>query len=704
MQIKKYLVLLLSLCLIFVFGTIAVAQDGELTDVSGHWAEETIIKWSEEGAVGGYPDGTFQPNRQITRAEFITIINKALGCYKQENVNFSDVKESNWFYGEVAKAVKSGYIKGYEDGTFRPNSPISRQEAAVIFSRIMCLKADSQGVSDFADRNLIPLWSKDMVGAVTVAGYMGGYPDKTFQPTRSITRAESVVTLDRVVGELYNEAGIFGSETEVTTVQGNLTISKPDVTLQNIEVEGNLYLAEGIGDGTVTLKDVTVNGVTIVRGGGVHSIIMYNFNGKTVVVDVPDGSNVRLVAQGASSLEDVVLESDGILEEENLTGAGFTTVNIPAGAQVVLNGSFDNVDVQGAGASVKAESGTINNLNIAANATNAKVDLAKNTTVTNLTVEAPAAVSGTGTINTANVNSSNVTIEQKPVTQNLAEGVKANIGGEEVSGGTPVEDKGKGGGSPGGGTKSITVTDITVTFNNKAEDISDNTEPFSFDMSNYTDYPNNALLTGIKIGGSNIGGTLVITQVNIAGLPWLDKPIRAAISNEGVVLTAAILEGLDTGEPGINLGSLREFGQDIVISGYVERSGYSSSSPVDVTLQLSNMGPGVGDFTGIVNQWLDFEREGLKITGIIKEGKGDTPLKNVTVLEFLWDQGKVKTTGDVFVSGKTNIQAEILKLADGKTWDTATLSDLVGVNKSIYFKNPASTGVSPTFELVITNP
>lgn len=688
MKLKKQLVLILSLCLVFAFSTLAYAQDTGLNDVSGHWAEPTINKWSAEGIVGGYPDGTFQPNRSITRAEFITIINKALGCSLQGNVNFSDVKNNDWFYGEIAKAVKSGYIKGYEDRTFKPNNPISRQEAAVIFSRIMCLKGNVQGLSAFADKELIPAWSKDMVGAVAAAGYMGGYPDKTFQPTRSITRAESVVTLDRLLGAVYNVDGVAGSETETTTFAGNVTVTAKNLTLQNIVVEGNLYLAEGIGEGTVTLKDVTVKGNTIVRGGGIHSIIMYNFNGQTIVVDVPDGSNVRLVARGTSSLEDVVLESNAILEEDNLSGEGFTTVIIPAGAEVVLNGTFDNVTVQGAGASVKVESGSINNLNVDASAANANVNLAEGTSVSNLTVEAPAKVSGKGTINTAVINSSNVSIEQKPNDIKLSDdAANVIIEGKEVTGKTSEEETtggGGGGGSSGGGTPSISINEITLTFDSKAENIKDNSKPFTFDLSDTGEYPDNALFTGIIIGGTNVNdGTLVITQVNMANQNWLGSSIEAPISEDGVVSTRDILKGLDTGTPGVNLGSLREFGEDIIITGYVKKSGYTSSTSITVTLHISDSG--IGDLSGVVNPWLDFEKNGITVTGTIKAGKENTKLKDVEILSFLWGQGQVSITsiGSGYVTGEEAIKAKIAELA-GVTWDTAELGHLSG--KTIYFK------------------
>jgi putative cell wall-binding protein len=146
------------------------------------------------------------------------------------------------------------------------------------------------------------------------------------------------------VAQKYDKAGIYGPEKEKVTISGSVTICAADVTLRNTIIEGDLLLGASIGDGNVYLRDVTVKGKTIVNGGGPNSIIMYNFNGQTVIVDVPEGSKVRLVAQGSTSVADVTMEGSGTLEEEDLTGTGFVNVVIPAGAEVILEGDFDQVE------------------------------------------------------------------------------------------------------------------------------------------------------------------------------------------------------------------------------------------------------------------------------------------------------------------------------------------------------------------------
>lgn len=256
------------------------------------------------------------------------------------------------------------------------------------------------------------------------------------------------------VAEKYNVAGIYGPESGTDTIQGNVMISTRDVTLRNTLIEGDLLLARSIGDGDVTLSGVTVKGKTIINGGGPNSIIMYNFNGVTVIVDVPEGSNVRLVAQGNTSITNVTMDSNGRLEEENLTGSGFVNVAIPSGAQVTLDGTFSEVSVEAAGANVSVAGGAIATLTVAQGASGAGINLAVGTSVTVLNANAQSSITGQGQIATANVYSNYVTIEKTPAATNVAAGVTATVGGATQTGTTttiPVTPPAGGGGSGGGG-------------------------------------------------------------------------------------------------------------------------------------------------------------------------------------------------------------------------------------------------------------
>jgi hypothetical protein len=168
------------------------------SDISGHWAEETIQEWIDNDWVKGYPDGSFKPDDHITRAEFVALVNRSFQFTTTGPISFTDVNQNAWYASAIGIAVRAGYIQGYNDNTMRPENHISREEAATIIMKINNLTANSTAANVFTDSALLT-WSKGAVGAVAAANLMTGYPDGTFGPTRMIRRGETVVLLDRSV-------------------------------------------------------------------------------------------------------------------------------------------------------------------------------------------------------------------------------------------------------------------------------------------------------------------------------------------------------------------------------------------------------------------------------------------------------------------------------------------------------------------------
>lgn len=170
---------------------------GVTNDYSNHWAEESIQEWFDNDQLSGYEDGSFKPDQTITRAEFMTMINSTFEFTAIDDIGYRDVNSSDWYYQEIQKSAAEGYIIGYDDNTVRPNNKISRQEAALIISRINELTESSTSAKVFNDYNTIATWSVGGVGAVAKEKIMIGYEDDTFRPDRFISRAEALVTIDR---------------------------------------------------------------------------------------------------------------------------------------------------------------------------------------------------------------------------------------------------------------------------------------------------------------------------------------------------------------------------------------------------------------------------------------------------------------------------------------------------------------------------
>ena len=141
---KKFLVVLLSAMMVFAFATTAFAagQYSDVADLSKE-TQDAISKLSALEIIGGYPDGTFKPSATITRAEFAKMACVASGMQESADIlvntasQFSDVKAGEWYTGYINLAVSQGFVKGYPDGTFKPNNTITNAEVITVILRIL---------------------------------------------------------------------------------------------------------------------------------------------------------------------------------------------------------------------------------------------------------------------------------------------------------------------------------------------------------------------------------------------------------------------------------------------------------------------------------------------------------------------------------------------------------------------------------------
>lgn len=161
----------------------------KFTDLDeNYWAYESIQKLVNAGYIVGYPDGTFKPDGNITRAELVKIANLVFSYVdKQETTSFTDVKTDDWFYDNVLIAQKSGYITGYPDGTFNPNGLITRQELCKILDSInkfVALPYDNT----IADE--VSPWAVEYVNKVVSNRIIALDENNNFRATDEATRAE----------------------------------------------------------------------------------------------------------------------------------------------------------------------------------------------------------------------------------------------------------------------------------------------------------------------------------------------------------------------------------------------------------------------------------------------------------------------------------------------------------------------------------
>ena len=198
----RFLALVLTFLMVFTSIPAGKGYAQSLSDINGHWAKSSIESLVDAGIVSGYPDGTFRPDNRVTRGEYVTMLNKIFSLTKQAEISFTDVNRGLWCYDAIAIAVGEGYASGYPDSTFRPNNPVTRAEAAVFIANIIKSGSASEG-SGFADS--IPGWAAKAIGLAASKGYFSGYPDGTFKPNRPITRAEAAVLLNKIRQSMMGE-------------------------------------------------------------------------------------------------------------------------------------------------------------------------------------------------------------------------------------------------------------------------------------------------------------------------------------------------------------------------------------------------------------------------------------------------------------------------------------------------------------------
>jgi len=161
-------------------------------DIDGLYNKDQVLSLYEKGIVKASPVRLFEPQRYLTRAEFMAMIVRALKLdFKEsESMSYKDIDPKAWYYDELQIAHANGVVHGYSTVEFRPNEQISREQAAKMLGNL--LSKQEKGDVIFRDKSEISFWALKEVENLSAANVIEGYPDKTFRPKGKINRAESV--------------------------------------------------------------------------------------------------------------------------------------------------------------------------------------------------------------------------------------------------------------------------------------------------------------------------------------------------------------------------------------------------------------------------------------------------------------------------------------------------------------------------------
>ena len=233
-----------------------------------HWAEQYMRKLFDEGIMRGDINGNMNPDRKITRAEFVSIINRAFG-YKVSGKNpFKDVKGTEWYANDLSIAYQQGYFSGSGKNMAEPMSNLTREQAVTLLCRNLNLEGENRESFRFQDSRNFQSWSREAINAAIQKNVIAGYKDGTFRPANPITRGEAARIIATALGKRVATPGV----TSLGIVNGNASICTSGVTLRDTVITGDLYITPGVGLGFTDLVNVKVMGDVIVSGAGESNV------------------------------------------------------------------------------------------------------------------------------------------------------------------------------------------------------------------------------------------------------------------------------------------------------------------------------------------------------------------------------------------------------------------------------------------------
>ncbi len=332
MKRKAVSLSMLAVLLFLLLPGAAPAATPSFTDIQNNWAKSSILDFASKGFIVGYPDQTFRPDQPISRAEFTCILLNCMGITPSANAaggTFSDTA-NNWAHAQIAEAVLKGIlvVSEYPNG-LKPDGAILRSETAAMMVRALGKSPDNTATT-FNDQDQI---AKSMysgyIKAASDAGLLNGYPDGTFRPFQSVTRAEACVMLSNLMtklggattpaapattGTASNSSGLTG-----LVVQGNT------YNLANTQI----YLAQKY------VTNVLISSISLAGGVVILNSTPFALNGANdnpdLVVNNARYLNCKLSVSGSNLVATpTALEMDSLTYNGSTYGADYVPLYIGA--------------------------------------------------------------------------------------------------------------------------------------------------------------------------------------------------------------------------------------------------------------------------------------------------------------------------------------------------------------------------------------
>ena len=336
---NRVVTILLAMAMITLIAIPTLAAETKsFPDVpAGKWFTVAVTYCAQKGYVSGYDDGTFRPDKRLTRAEMAAIMNKKLGLQESAANTFSDVPSGKWFTEPILHCVKAGVMSGLSTKTFGTNETLTREQGAVVLAKAFGVSKVS-GRTTFADDASISSWAVESVKAMAAKGLISGTGNNKFGPKDPLTRAQMCQIIWAAEQKTNSNpapapSGTTAPSSTVTSAPSSSTTPTPSET----QKPSNSIIP------TTTDKDETIRVGSVVNTTTKEtwSALLQKYtaqagqnNVKRIYVDNDSNQELIIFGDRGAGNEKVITYHNGTVSELPLNGAAIAYV--PKGNAVMI--------------------------------------------------------------------------------------------------------------------------------------------------------------------------------------------------------------------------------------------------------------------------------------------------------------------------------------------------------------------------------
>ena len=396
---KRVAALLLTLAMVLSLMPMAFADDAAgFPDMPAEdEASYAAVKSAVDNELLKGEDGMLNLEDPITRATMAALVTRVFGAKGEADLSAYPDVDGHWAVtsGELPAAVAMGIMSG-SNGMMRPNDQVTMQEVITMLVRALGLKVDPNATLEGVEgADSVAAWAVPYVAALVKVGYISDVTGAA-EPMSRVEFAEMIY-------KVSGEGNYVKESAEITEdAEGNIIITADGVTLKGITVKGDVIIADGVDAGSIVLDNVKIDGRLVVRGGAEASLTNGTTASETVVAKTT--GEVTVKADASSKAGDIAVAgtdngTDIKIADKVVIDMAEPSVTVTAATELaVQNAEGGSVTLQANGASLSVESGTLENVTVADNASDVKIDVAEGATIEMVSSNEDITITGEGTV------------------------------------------------------------------------------------------------------------------------------------------------------------------------------------------------------------------------------------------------------------------------------------------------------------------